>query len=89
MSRILAIKGAGGEREVDYSLLSVKEIQKRIKSYEKKFGSFGKFFRSYDCESSAPEDYLTLIDWECLLNEVKNRKGPDLKLVKSGKRTPR
>jgi hypothetical protein len=89
MSRILAIKGTEGNREVDYSSLSVKEIQKRIKSYEKKFGSFAKFFRSYDCESSVPEDYLTLIDWECLLNELKNRKGPRLSLVKSGKGRPR
>jgi hypothetical protein len=89
MSRILAIKGTDGDREVDYSSLSLKEIQKRIKSYEKQFGSFGKFFRSYDCESSVPDDYLTLIDWECLLCELKSRKGPGLKLVKSGKGRPR
>ena len=89
MSRILAIKGADGEREVDYASLSVKEIQKRIKGYEKKFGSFAKFFRSYDCESSLPDDYVILIDWECLLNELKSRKGPRLTLVKTGKRRPR
>jgi hypothetical protein len=89
MSRILAIKGTDGDREVDYSALSLKEIQKKIKSYERKFGSFTKFFRSYDCESSAPNDYLTLIDWECLLNELKTRKGPRLTLVKSGKGRPR
>lgn len=89
MSRILAIKAADGEREVDYSLLSVKEIQKRIKSYEKKFGSFAKFFRSYDCESSPPDDYVILIDWECLINELKNRKDPHLTLVKTGKKRPR
>lgn len=89
MSRILAIKAADGEREVDYSLLSVKEIQKRIKSYEKKFGSFAKFFRSYDCESSLPDDYVILIDWECLINELKNRKDPHLTLVKTGKKRPR
>ena len=89
MSRILAIKGAGGEREVDYSSLSVKEIQRRIKSYEKKFGNFAKFFRGYDCESSPPDDYVVLIDWQCLLNELKIRKGPRLTPVKSGKRRPR
>ncbi len=89
MSRILAIKGTDGDREVDYSSLSLKEIHKRIKSYETKFGSFGKFFRSYDCESSAPDDYVVLIDWECLLSELKSRKGPRLRLVKNGKRRPR
>ena len=89
MSRLLAIKGTDGEREVDYSSLSLREIQKRIKGYEKKHGSFARFFRGYDCESSPPEDYLTLIDWECLLNEMKLRKSRDLSLVKGGKGKPR
>ncbi len=56
MSRLLAIKGTDGEREVDYSSLSLKEIQKRIKGYEKKHGSFARFFKAYDCEDSPPED---------------------------------
>jgi hypothetical protein len=89
MSRILAVKGTEGEREVDYSSLSLKEIQKRIKGYEKRYGSFARFLRSYDCESGSPEDYLTLIDWECLLNEQKNRKGTSLSLVKGDKGKPR
>lgn len=89
MSRILAIRGPDGEREVDYSTLSLKEIQKRIKGYEKRYGSLAKFLKSYDCESSPPDDYLTLIDWECLLNEQKNRRRTKLSLVKGGKRKPR
>ncbi|MBI4487952.1 MAG: hypothetical protein HY694_02610 [Deltaproteobacteria bacterium] len=89
MSRLLAIRGTDVEREVDYSSLSLKEIEKRIKSYEKKHGSFAKFFKGYDCESSSPEDYITLIDWECLLNEQKNRRRTKLSLVKGGKRKPR
>jgi len=86
MSRILAIRGTEGDREIDYSSLSLKEIQKRIKSYEKKYGSFAKFLKSYDCESSSPEEYLTLIDWECLVNELKTRKGTTLSLVKGSKK---
>jgi hypothetical protein len=89
MSRILAIKDPDGEREVDYSSLSSKEINKKLKSYEKKFGGFSKFLRSYNCESGSPEDYLTLIDWECLLNEQKSRKGARLSLVKGSSRKPR
>jgi hypothetical protein len=68
MSRILAIKGTEGKRELDYSTLSATDIDKKIKAYEKKYGSFAKFLRQYDCESSPAEDYLTLIDWECLLD---------------------
>ena len=89
MSRILAIKGTEVEREVDYAALSLKEIQKRMKTYEKQYGSYAKFLRGYDCESSPPDDYLTLIDWECLLSEMKSRKGTGLSLVKGGKRKPR
>ena len=89
MSRILAIRGTEGDREVDYSALSLKEIQKRIKGYEKRYGSFFRYLKSYDCESSPSEDYLTLIDWECLLNEFKSRKGAKLSLVQGGKRKPR
>jgi hypothetical protein len=89
MSRILAIKGDEGEREVDYSALSLKEIQKKLKAYEKKYGSYARFLRSYDCESSPAEDYLTLIDWECLLNESNCRKTTRLSLIKGGKKKPR
>ena len=89
MSRILAVKGTEGEREVDYSALSLKEIQKRMKSYERQFGSYARFIKGYDCESSPPDDYLTLIDWECLLSEMKSRKGSGLSLIKGGERKPR
>ena len=89
MSRILAIKGTEGEKEIDYSSLSHKEIEKRIKSYEKRYGKFSKFLRAYDCESSPPEDYPTLVDWECLLDEFKTRKKANLSLVKGGQKKPR
>jgi hypothetical protein len=86
MSRILAVKGTEGEREVDYSSLSRKEIDRKIKLYEKKFGSFAKFLRRYDCESSPGDDYLILIDWECLLEEQKSRKRSKLSLIRGGRK---
>ena len=89
MSRILAIKGTEGKRELDYSILSATDIGRKIKAYEKKYGSFARFLRQYDCESSPAEDYLILIDWECLLDEQKSRKRSGLSLVRGGKRKPR
>ena len=89
MSRILVIRGTEGNRELDYSTLSATDIEKKIKVYEKKYGSFAKFLRQYDCESSPAEDYLILIDWECLLDEQKSRKRSGLSLVRGGKRKPR
>ena len=88
MSKIVAIKGSSGEKELDYSTLSHKEIEKNIKVYEKRFGSLAKLRRQYDCESSPAEDYLTLLDWECLLDEQKNRKRTKLSLIRGGKRKP-
>ena len=89
MSKILAVKGTEGQKEVDYSSLSSKDIDKKLKAYEKRFGAFAKFLRHYDCESSPAEDYLTLIDWECLLEERKSRKLSKLSLIQGGKRKPR
>ena len=89
MSRILAIKGTEGEREVDYAALSLKEIQKRIKAYEKQYGGYAKVLRGYDCESGTPEDYLVLIDWECLLAEIKSRKRAKRSLSRGGRKKPR
>lgn len=89
MSRILAVKGTAGEKEIDYAGLSSKEIDKKIKAYEKRFGSFAKVLRQYDCESSPAEDYLILIDWECLLDEQKTRKRTKFSLIRGGKRKPR
>jgi hypothetical protein len=89
MSRILAIKGTEVEKEVDYSTLSLKETQKRIKNYEKQYGSYARFLKGYDCESGTPEDYLILIDWECLLAEIKSRKRAKLSLIPGGKKKPR
>jgi hypothetical protein len=89
MSRILAVKGTEGEMEVDYSALALKEVQKRIKVYEKQYGSYSRLLKNYDCESGTSEDYLVLIDWECLLAELKGRKGAKLSLIKGGKKKPR
>ncbi|HEU4340549.1 MAG TPA: hypothetical protein VFU31_03170 [Candidatus Binatia bacterium] len=89
MSKIVAIKGMEGEKEVDYSALPSKDIDKKIKAYEKRFGSLAKFLRHDDCESSPAEDYLTLIDWECLLEEQKTRKRGKLSLIRGGKKKPR
>jgi hypothetical protein len=74
MSRIVVISGTEGERRIDYSVLTPKEIEKKLRAYQRQHGSFRKFLHAYDCESSPPEDYVTLIDWESLLVEQKARK---------------
>jgi hypothetical protein len=74
MSRIVVISGTEGERRIDYSVLTPREIDRRLSAYQRQHGSFRKFFYRYDCESSPPEDSVILIDWESLLAERKERK---------------
>ena len=74
MSRIVVISGTEGERRIDYSVLTAREIDRRLRAYQRQHGSFRKFLYSYDCESSPPEDSVILIDWESLLAERKERK---------------
>ena len=74
MSRVVVISGTEGERRIDYSVLTSKEIDRRLRAYQRQHGSLRKFLYNYDCESSPPEDSVTLIDWESLLAERKERK---------------
>ena len=89
MSRVVVISGTEGERRIDYSTLSPKEIDKRVRAYQGQYGSFRKFLHGYDCESSPPEDYVTLIDWESLLAEQKARKRGTEKPATSARRKHR
>lgn len=89
MSRIVVISGTEGERRIDYSTFSSKEIDQRIKAYQKQYGSFRKFLHGYDCEFSPPEDYVTLVDWESLLAEQKARKRGTKKPVRSARKEQR
>jgi len=74
MSRIVVISGTAGERKIDYSALTAKEIDRRLRAYQEQYGSFRRFLYGYNCESSPPEDSVALIDWESLLAERKERK---------------
>ncbi|MBI4641744.1 MAG: hypothetical protein HY731_13695 [Candidatus Tectomicrobia bacterium] len=73
MSRVLLVRSSEGNWEIDYSKLSLEEIERRIKAYEQRHGDFQIFFANYDCDTSGPEDYLTLVDWENLLIELKRK----------------
>jgi hypothetical protein len=73
MSRVLLVKSSEGDWEVDYSKLSLEEIDQRIKAYQEKYGKFRTYSAKYDCDASSPQDYLAFVDWESLLLERKKR----------------
>lgn len=86
MSRVVVISGTEGERTIDYSVLSPREISRLIGIYQERYGSFRKFLHAYDCESSPPEDSIALIDWESLLAEQKERRQPLQKPTSSSRK---
>lgn len=61
-------------REINYSLLTLREIQKRIRVYEKKYGApFAKYNKQFSCHDALPWEMTDIMDWEYLVQE-KNAK---------------
>ena len=60
---------------IDYASLSEKEIARRIRSYEEKYGMpYARDNRQFDCDSVLPWEAGDLIDWENLVQEKKARR---------------
>lgn len=77
MSRKLLVETSEeGRRIIDYASLTDREIGQQIKSYEKKYRtSYARYSRQFDCDSALPWEPGDLIDWECLVEEWKDRAG--------------
>ncbi len=65
----LVIEGPGGRKVIDYSLMTLAQIEKRLKGYERRFESYEKFMSHYDCGSSTPKEAFICMDWASLLEE--------------------
>ncbi len=75
MSRKLIIESSEqGRSEIDYSSLSLREIDGRIKAYEKKYGaSFARYNKQFSCSDASPREMTDIMDWEYLEQEKKER----------------
>jgi len=75
MSRKLLVETSDkGRSVIDYASLTMREIERRISSYEKKYGMpFSSYRRQFDCDSALPWESGDLIDWESLVQERKAR----------------
>jgi len=60
-------------RVIDYSTLTFREIQRRIKRYKQRFGSYEDFLEGFDCDYASIDDFTVLMDWENLLQEKEKR----------------
>jgi hypothetical protein len=71
----LIIKDSGKpEKTIDYTKLSLKNIEQQILRYERQHGSFEIFAKQYDCDEGNTDLYTQLLDWENLLAEKRRRK---------------
>jgi hypothetical protein len=75
MNRKSVIESSDQERiEIDYSSLPPREIGRRIRAYEKKYGMpFGRYNRQFNCSDASPLEMTDVMDWEYLVLEKKTR----------------
>lgn len=64
-----------GRKETDYASLSLKALERKIKTYQKKYGSLQELSKRYTCDESNWQEYANLVDYENLLAEFKRRGG--------------
>ena len=70
MSRKLVIDDEHGHREIEYSSLSLREINQRIRAYEAKYGlPFSRYYKSVSCSDATPDEMTDVMDWELLVDE--------------------
>lgn len=70
MSRKLVIDDEHGHREIEYSSLSMREVNRRIRGYESKYGSsFSRYYKTYSCADATPDEITDVMDWELLTEE--------------------
>lgn len=84
MSRISVFESSQTGRIVtEYGKLPLRELEKRISSYEKKYGTtYVRYNRQFDCDSALPWETSDLMDWRNLVEEKKERTGKTLKVRK-------
>jgi len=89
MSRKLLVETSeGGRSIIDYASLRKRELDERIRAYEKKYGMpFSTYHKQFDCDRALPWESGDLIDWESLVRERKTRqpKANGKKRVAAGK----
>lgn len=51
------------------------EIHSRIRGYEKKYGRYSRYIKTYSCGDATPSETTDVMDWECLLEEKDRRNG--------------
>lgn len=74
MIKKLVIEEDGKRTEIVYSDLSMRDINSRIRGYEKKYGtSFSNYFQTFSCDDARPDEMTDVMNWEYLVAEKAER----------------
>lgn len=75
MSRTSIFESSETEQiEVQYSSLPLRQIERRIRSYEKRYGMpFARYNSRFSCDEALPWEVADIMDWENLVQELKAR----------------
>ena len=76
MTKRSVFESSEGERsEVTYSLLTSRELDERIKSYEEKYSMpFSRYRRQFSCDEALPGEMSDFMDWQNLIEEKAQRR---------------
>ena len=73
--RSIVISSEHGRSEVEYRLLPVEELVRRIGTYERRYGSpLDSYSASLSCDSASVFEVADVMDWENLVEELKSRR---------------
>ena len=74
MIKKFVIEEDGKRTEIDYSQLSTRDINSRIRGYERKYGSsFSRYFETFSCDDARGDEMTDVMDWEYLVAEKTRR----------------
>jgi hypothetical protein len=74
MIKRLVIESGGKRKEIVYSDLSMRDINSRIRAYERKYGtSFSRYSKAFSCDDALPDEMTDVMDWEYLIAEKASR----------------
>ena len=73
MSKKAIIEENGRRTEIDYGTLPMSQINRQICAYEKKYGSYPSYVKTFSCADATAFEVTDIMDWECLIEERTRR----------------
>ena len=74
MIKKFVVEQDGKRTEINYAELSMRDINSRIRGYERKYGSsFSRYLGTFSCDDARGDEMTDVMDWEYLVAEKAQR----------------